>query len=114
MRLPTDRAFHPVTFATRDGAFFTPAHSDFKTGDSRAAEDEYCQKIYDGALPWVVIGVEVARKTAANWDRPHVVGASYLGGCDFLPFDGSDYGNETGRAMIREAIADARLTLGDA
>jgi hypothetical protein len=94
--------------------FVVPEDSDpadsIALGDSpeeQEAEREWIRKTREGFLPWVMIGVEVSVKTATQC---HVIGADFLGGCDCLPFDGSDYGNQTGRDMIRQAIQDARAT----
>lgn len=81
-------------------------------GDDEA-EAEYLEKINSGALPWVLIGVEVSAENGARWVKPPVLGRAYLGGCDFLPFDG-DYGTTVARDLIREAIGDARATLAGA
>lgn len=82
---------------------------DMVAWDDAEAEREYCERIRNGDLPWVTIGAEVSVRTASNWARPNVVGRAYLGCCDFLPFAG-EYGTEMGRALIRDAIEDARCT----
>jgi hypothetical protein len=72
--------------------------------EAKQAEQDYLDKINSGELPWVVIGAEVIG------DKGREIGSAYLGGCDFLPFDG-EYGSTVGRDLVREAIQDARATL---